>query len=115
MLYEWHNHKQTSELVSRRDLPACIQSIALRLTKVPVLLERMRKASTGDEWKKLNEALELVKNILDHINSEVEKNELIIQRAEIVAKLSATSAALFNNAAFRKGEILDRPLMYVYS
>lgn len=111
-LKEWHEYKQRQcSTVRRQDLPACIQNIALRLTKMPVLLYNMQKASDGDEKKKLNEALELVKSILDRINSEVAKKELIDQRTEIFGKLSPTSSGQFNGKEFKKADIFDRDLM----
>lgn len=61
------SHKACRRLQLKDLLPAVLQ----RLTKYPLLFERLHKCSDGCEADAIKKALDAAKSILDHVNQEV--------------------------------------------
>lgn len=61
------SHKACRRLQLKDLLPTALQ----RLTKYPLLFERLHKCSEGSEAEAIKKALDASKSILDHVNQEV--------------------------------------------
>lgn len=100
-------------IVRRLGVQECILLVTQRITKYPVLVERIiqnTEAGTED-YKDLSQALNLIKDIISQVDAKVSECEKDQRLKEIVAKMdSKSSGKLKNGRTFRKEDMLQRQL-----
>ncbi|KAJ1085558.1 hypothetical protein NDU88_005688 [Pleurodeles waltl] len=104
-----------SSIVRRLGVQECILLVTQRLTKYPVLLERViqnTEAGTEDS-EDLTQALSLIKDILFTVDATVNQREKVQRLREIVFKMDLKSfGKLKNGLMFRKDDMLRRQLIH---
>ncbi|XP_062816267.1 rho guanine nucleotide exchange factor 18 isoform X3 [Anolis carolinensis] len=104
-----------SSIVRRLGIQECNLLVTQRITKYPVLLERIihnTQAGTP-EWEDLTQALALIRAVLTAVDAAVNECEKGQRLREILARteLKASSAGKFKNGlVFRKEDLLQRRL-----
>ncbi|XP_038573539.1 rho guanine nucleotide exchange factor 18a isoform X3 [Micropterus salmoides] len=104
-------------LVRRLGIPECFLLVAQRITKYPILVERIiqnTKADT-DEYNSLVQGLELIKETISQVNNCVCEYEKAARLNEIGLRLEPKShGRLKDGQLFRKEDLLkeDKTLLY---
>ncbi|XP_066464825.1 rho guanine nucleotide exchange factor 2 isoform X2 [Eleutherodactylus coqui] len=104
-----------SQLLRRHGVPECILLITQRITKYPVLIDRILQNSKGDEeeYQDLATSLTLVKELLSTIDQEVYNYEKNLRLQEIYQKVDSRSTAVVQgDNYFSKEELLRRKLVH---
>uniref|UniRef100_F7CZN8 Rho/Rac guanine nucleotide exchange factor 18 n=1 Tax=Monodelphis domestica TaxID=13616 RepID=F7CZN8_MONDO len=100
-------------IVRRLGVQECILLVTQRITKYPVLEERIiqnTEAGTED-YEDLNQALGLIKDIITQVDAKVNECEKGQRLKEIVGKMDLKSSGkLKNGLTFRKEDMLHRQL-----
>ncbi|XP_027699885.1 rho guanine nucleotide exchange factor 18 isoform X3 [Vombatus ursinus] len=100
-------------IVRRLGVQECILLVTQRITKYPVLVERIiqnTEAGTED-YEDLNQALSLIKDIITQVDAKVNECEKWQRLKEIVGKMDLKSSGkLKNGLTFRKEDMLHRQL-----
>ncbi|KAM9839140.1 rho guanine nucleotide exchange factor 2 [Aulostomus maculatus] len=93
----------------------CILLVTQRITKYPVLVQRILDNSTDDEEEasSLAQALMMVRELISSIDQQMEELEKIQRLQEIQAKLDQRAEARIRDGGlFRPGELLRRKLVH---
>ncbi|XP_068089867.1 rho guanine nucleotide exchange factor 18-like isoform X2 [Hyperolius riggenbachi] len=103
-----------SSIVRRLGVPECILLVTQRITKYPVLVERIIRNSEGTEdYDTLIQALTLLKETITEIDTCVHKSEKGQRLDEIIAKMEPKSSGkLKNGMTFRKHDMKRRQLLH---
>lgn len=104
-----------SQLLRRHGVPECILLVTQRITKYPVLIDRILQNSKGDEeeYQDLATSLTLVKDLLSTIDQEVYNYEKNLRLQEIYQKVDSKSIAVVQgDYVFSKEELLRRKLVH---
>lgn len=104
-----------SQLLRRHGVPECILLVTQRITKYPVLIDRILQNSKGDEeeYQDLATSLTVVKDLLSTIDQEVYNYEKNLRLQEIYQKVDSKSTAVVQgNICFSKEELLRRKLVH---
>lgn len=104
-----------SQLLRRHGVPECILLVTQRITKYPVLIDRILQNSKGDEeeYQDLASSLTLVKDLLSSIDQEVYNYEKNLRLQEIYQKVDSKSTAVVQgDYCFSKEELLRRKLVH---
>ncbi|XP_008842776.1 rho guanine nucleotide exchange factor 18 isoform X2 [Nannospalax galili] len=100
-------------IVRRLGVQECILLVTQRITKYPVLVERIiqnTEAGTED-YEDLTHALNLIKDIISQVDAIVSECEKGQRLREIASKMDLKSSSkLKNGLAFRKEDMLQRQL-----
>ncbi|XP_051018896.1 rho guanine nucleotide exchange factor 18 isoform X1 [Acomys russatus] len=100
-------------IVRRLGVQECILLVTQRITKYPVLVERIiqnTEAGTED-YKDLSQALNLIKDIISQVDAKVSECEKGQRLREIAGKMDLKSSSkLKNGLSFRKEDMLRRQL-----
>ncbi|XP_057620943.1 rho guanine nucleotide exchange factor 18 isoform X1 [Chionomys nivalis] len=100
-------------IVRRLGVQECILLVTQRITKYPVLVERIiqnTEAGTEDH-KDLSQALSLIKDIISQVDAKVSEYEKDQRLREIAGKVDLKSSSkLKNGLTFRKEDMLRRQL-----
>ncbi|XP_043820795.1 rho guanine nucleotide exchange factor 18 isoform X2 [Dromiciops gliroides] len=100
-------------IVRRLGVQECILLVTQRITKYPVLVERIiqnTEAGTED-YEDLNQALGLIKDIITQVDAKVNEREKGQRLKEIVSRMELKSSGkLKNGLTFRKEDMLHRQL-----
>ncbi|XP_037680341.1 rho guanine nucleotide exchange factor 18 isoform X2 [Choloepus didactylus] len=100
-------------IVRRLGVQECILLVTQRLTKYPVLVERIvqnTEAGTED-YEDLSQALTLIKDIISQVDAKVNECEKGQRLREITGKMDLKSSSkLKNGLTFRKEDMLKRQL-----
>lgn len=100
-------------IVRRLGVQECILLVTQRITKYPVLVERIiqnTEAGTEDH-KDLSQALNLIKDIISQVDAKVSEYEKDQRLREITGKVDLKSSSKFKNGlTFRKEDMLRRQL-----
>ncbi|XP_075401908.1 rho guanine nucleotide exchange factor 18 [Tenrec ecaudatus] len=100
-------------IVRRLGIQECILLITQRITKYPVLVERIiqnTEAGTED-YDDLTQALNLIKDIISQVDTKVSEYEKGQRLREIAGKMDLKSSGkLKNGLTFRKEDLLQRQL-----
>ncbi|XP_074061238.1 rho guanine nucleotide exchange factor 18 isoform X3 [Macrotis lagotis] len=100
-------------IVRRLGVQECILLVTQRITKYPVLVERiLQNTEAGTEdYADLNQALGLIKDIITQVDAKVNECEKGQRLKEIVGKMDLKSSGkLKNGLTFRKEDMLHRQL-----
>lgn len=100
-------------VVRRLGVRECILLVTQRITKYPALLERIiqnTEAGTED-YTDLTQALNLIKDVISHVDAKVSECEKGQRLREIAGKMDLKSSSKFKNGlTFRKEDMLQRQL-----
>ncbi|KAL4673507.1 hypothetical protein H8959_017441 [Pygathrix nigripes] len=100
-------------IVRRLGVQECILLVTQRITKYPVLVERIiqnTEAGTED-YEDLTQALNLIKDIISQVDAKVSEFEKGQRLREIAGKMDLKSSGkLKNGLTFRKEDMLQRQL-----
>ncbi|XP_062968273.1 rho guanine nucleotide exchange factor 18 isoform X2 [Cynocephalus volans] len=100
-------------IVRRLGVQECILLVTQRITKYPVLVERIiqnTEAGTED-YEDLTQALNLIKDIISQVDAKVSEYEKGQRFREIAGKMDLKSSSkLKNGLTFRKEDMLQRQL-----
>ncbi|XP_028650905.1 rho guanine nucleotide exchange factor 1a isoform X2 [Erpetoichthys calabaricus] len=111
-------------LLRRHGIQECILLVTQRITKYPVLIDRILQNTKGNEEDGLNlqQALVLIRELLSSIDQEVHDLEKTQRLQEIHSRLdqwaetnvqgNQTEITANNNRSFRSGELLRRKLLH---
>lgn len=97
-------------LVRRMGVLECFLLVTQRITKYPVLLERLIKNTEADtdEHKSLVQALSLIKDTIEQVNEQVRQHELSQRLREICHRLEPKSQARISEAqVFRREDLIQ--------
>ncbi|KAM8961224.1 rho guanine nucleotide exchange factor 18 [Pelodytes ibericus] len=104
-----------SSIVRRLGVQECILLVTQRITKYPVLVERIiRNTEEGTEdYEALTRALILIKEAISEVDSRVHESEKGQRLREIVGRMELKSSGkLKNGMTFRKQDMIRRQLLY---
>ncbi|KAE8588766.1 hypothetical protein XENTR_v10022728 [Xenopus tropicalis] len=104
-----------SPLLRRHGVQECILLVTQRITKYPVLLDRILQNSKGDEEEYLDlaESLRMVKELITTIDQDVHNLEKSLRLQEIYQRIDSKSVALVDgDHSFSKEELLRRKLIH---
>ncbi|KAF1400215.1 Rho guanine nucleotide exchange factor 2, partial [Spheniscus humboldti] len=107
-----------SPLLRRHGVPECILLVTQRITKYPVLIERILKNSKDNEGDSadLSRALKLVKELISSINEEVHTCEMNARLWDVYRRVDGRAKVqlLWESRAgvFGKDELLRRKLVH---
>ncbi|XP_030365559.1 rho guanine nucleotide exchange factor 18 [Strigops habroptila] len=103
-----------SSIVRRLGVQECILLVTQRITKYPVLVERIiqnTEAGTRD-YEELTQALSLIKDTITHVDATVNECEKGQRLKEIMHKMELKSSGKFKNGLFfRKDDMGQRRLL----
>ncbi|XP_072803927.1 rho guanine nucleotide exchange factor 18 isoform X2 [Vicugna pacos] len=100
-------------IVRRLGVQECILLVTQRITKYPVLVERIiQNTEAGSEdYRDLTQALNLIKDIISQVDAKVSECEKGQRLKEIAGKMDLKSSSkLKNGLPFRKEDMLQRQL-----
>ncbi|KAG1669477.1 Rho guanine nucleotide exchange factor 18 [Nymphon striatum] len=99
----------THPLCKTRAVPACMLLVTQRITKYPLVIDGIIKATKENDEEKTNliEALSLVKGIIAKVNSKVTEKEKEARLIEIYNKVDAKSTAFYHGKKFKKSDLLS--------
>ncbi|KAH1180021.1 rho guanine nucleotide exchange factor 2 isoform X1 [Mauremys mutica] len=107
-----------SSVLRRHGVQECILLVTQRITKYPVLIDRILQNSKGNEvdQQDLGTALTLVKDLISAIDQEVHESEKSARLQEIYGRVDGRSKALLKwegrSGSFCKDELLRRKLVH---
>ncbi|CAI9536196.1 unnamed protein product, partial [Staurois parvus] len=104
-----------SSIVRRLGVPECILLVTQRITKYPVLVERIIKNTEEgtEDYEALTQALTLIKETITEIDLRVHRSEKGQRLVEIIAKMEPKSSVkLKNGMTFRKHNMENRQLLH---
>ncbi|XP_032414823.1 rho guanine nucleotide exchange factor 2 isoform X3 [Xiphophorus hellerii] len=102
-------------LLRRHGVQECILLVTQRITKYPVLIQRILDNTKGcpDERRDLQEALVLLKELIGSVDQEVLELDRNRRLQEVQARLDPRAQAeVKGGGAFRGGELLRRKLLH---
>ncbi|MEQ2205483.1 hypothetical protein XENOCAPTIV_000188, partial [Xenoophorus captivus] len=104
-------------LVRRLTIPECFLLVTQRITKYPILLERIIQNTDADtdEYKHLEYALELIKHTISQVNTQVSEYDKIARVREISYRLEPkTPIRLMDDQWFRREDLIqgNKTLLY---
>ncbi|XP_073667973.1 uncharacterized protein [Paramisgurnus dabryanus] len=85
--------KMSSSVVRRMGIPECILLVTQRITKYPVLLQRILQHTreSDEEFEDLTQALKLVKDIITSVDSKVNEHEKKRRLKEVYGRTDSKS------------------------
>ncbi|XP_036382409.1 rho guanine nucleotide exchange factor 28-like isoform X1 [Megalops cyprinoides] len=107
--------QSNNSLVRRREIPECILLVTQRITKYPVLLERILQHSEGgtEEHTDLTRALALIRDVIAAVDLKVNEYEKEQKLLEILNRMENKSfTKLKNGHTFRKQDLQARTLKH---
>ncbi|NXB95464.1 AKP13 protein, partial [Vidua chalybeata] len=106
--------KMSSSLVRRLGIPECILLVTQRITKYPVLLQRILQYTKENEveHEDLTQSLNLVKDVIAAVNSKVSKYEKKMRLEEIYNRTDSKSIMRMKSGQmFAKEDLRHRKLI----
>ncbi|KAL1275041.1 hypothetical protein QQF64_027855, partial [Cirrhinus molitorella] len=100
--------QSSNSLVKRREIPECILLVTQRITKYPVLLERiLHYTEEGtEEHAELSRALVLIRELISAVDQRVSQYEQNQKLSEVLGRMeNKCSTKLKNGYTFRKQDI----------
>ncbi|XP_046883558.1 rho guanine nucleotide exchange factor 18-like isoform X2 [Hypomesus transpacificus] len=101
-------------IVRRRGIPECILLVTQRITKYPVLVERIiQYTEDTEEHESLVQALGLVKDTISQVDSQVHEYETAARLREIASRLEPKPPGRTKDGrAFRREDVARRTLLH---
>ncbi|XP_054982071.1 rho guanine nucleotide exchange factor 18 isoform X1 [Sorex araneus] len=100
-------------IVRRLGVQECVLLVTQRITKYPVLVERMmQNTEAGSEDREaLTQALSLIRDVISQVDAKVSESERGQRLREIVSKMDTKAASkLVSGRTFRRDDVLRRQL-----
>ncbi|KFO22958.1 Rho guanine nucleotide exchange factor 18 [Fukomys damarensis] len=100
-------------IVRRLGVQECILLVTQRITKYPVLVERIiqNTAAGTEDYEDLTQALNLIRDVISQVDTKVSEWEKGQRLREIAGKMDLKSSSkLKNGLTFRKEDMLQRQL-----
>ncbi|XP_069042256.1 rho guanine nucleotide exchange factor 18 isoform X1 [Lepisosteus oculatus] len=102
-------------IVRRLGVPECILLVTQRITKYPVLVERiLHNTEAGtEEHEELERALGLIKDTITQVDARVNEYEKMTRLQEVASKMEPKSSGKFKDGrVFRREDIVRRKLLH---
>ncbi|KAK2718344.1 hypothetical protein QYM36_005602 [Artemia franciscana] len=103
-------------LCKKKGIPECILFVTQRITKYPLLVDPLIKTSRDkpEENFKLQQVMQLIKDIIIDVNAQVAEKEREERLLDIYNKIDAKSATAYKGTKFKKSDLLsgNRKLMF---
>ncbi|XP_023217432.1 A-kinase anchor protein 13-like isoform X3 [Centruroides sculpturatus] len=92
-----------------RSIPECILLVTQRITKYPLVIENLIKLTKDNkkEFEELTQALNLIKEIIHHVDAQVAEKDKEQRLLEIYNKVDAKSTAFYKGKKFRKSDLFS--------
>ncbi|XP_036168263.1 rho guanine nucleotide exchange factor 18 isoform X2 [Myotis myotis] len=103
----------SSSIVRRLGVQECVLLVAQRITKYPVLVERiLQNTEAGSkDYEDLTQALNLIRDVISQVDTQVSECEKGQRLREIAGRMDLKSSSkLKNGLPFRKEDMLQRQL-----
>uniref|UniRef100_A0A3Q2ZL98 Si:dkey-172h23.2 n=1 Tax=Kryptolebias marmoratus TaxID=37003 RepID=A0A3Q2ZL98_KRYMA len=107
--------KRSSSIVRRLGIPECILLVTQRITKYPVLIQRMLQHTkeSHDDYRDLNEAVRLVKEVIAAVDSKVNEHEKRCRLKEFHSRMDSKSIMMLKSGQiFAREDLLRRKLIH---
>ncbi|XP_040907606.1 A-kinase anchor protein 13 isoform X2 [Toxotes jaculatrix] len=107
--------KMSSSIVRRLGIPECILLVTQRITKYPVLIQRMlQHTKEGEEdYDDLTEAVRLVKEVIAAVDSKVNEHEKRRRLKEFHSRMDSKSIMMMKSGQiFAREDLLRRRLIH---
>uniref|UniRef100_H2UP40 Uncharacterized protein n=1 Tax=Takifugu rubripes TaxID=31033 RepID=H2UP40_TAKRU len=107
--------KMSSSIVRRLGIPECILLVTQRITKYPVLIQRLlQHTKEGEEdYEDLTESVRLVKEVIAVVDSKVNEHEQRRRLKEFHARMDSKSIMMMKSGQiFAKEDLLRRRLIH---
>uniref|UniRef100_A0A3B3CFA3 Si:dkey-172h23.2 n=1 Tax=Oryzias melastigma TaxID=30732 RepID=A0A3B3CFA3_ORYME len=103
--------KMSSSIVRRLGIPECILLVTQRITKYPVLIQRMLQHTK--DFEDLNEAIRLVKEVIAAVDNKVNEHEKRQRLKEFHSRMDSKSImTMKNKQMFAREDLLRRRLIH---
>ena len=103
-------------LLKKKDIPSFISSVAMRITKYPLLIGDQIKTARDlpQEQQKLKDAIMFAKEIVKDVNAKTKQKDFEQRFLDIYKAIDAKSSVVFNGKKFKKSDMLqaNRKLMF---
>ncbi|XP_028256825.1 A-kinase anchor protein 13 isoform X2 [Parambassis ranga] len=107
--------KMSSSIVRRLGIPECILLVTQRITKYPVLIQRMlQHTKDGEEdYNDLTEAVRLVKEVIASVDNKVNEHEKRRRLKEFHSRMDSKSIMMMKSGQiFAREDLLRRRLIH---
>ncbi|KAM4596554.1 A-kinase anchor protein 13 isoform 6-T6 [Fundulus diaphanus] len=107
--------KRSSSTVRRLDIPECILLVTQRITKYPVLIQRLllHTRDTDEDYDDLNEAIRLVKEVIAAVDSKVNEHEKKGRLKDFHSRMDSKSIMMLKSGQiFAREDLLRRRLIH---
>ncbi|KAM9408321.1 uncharacterized protein KZ484_026433 [Pholidichthys leucotaenia] len=107
--------KMSSSIVRRLSIPECILLVTQRITKYPVLIQRMLQHTKGgkDDYEDLMEAVQLVKEVIAVVDSKVNEHDKRRRLKEFHSRMDNKSIMMMKSGQiFAREDLLRRRLIH---
>ncbi|XP_024150558.1 A-kinase anchor protein 13 isoform X1 [Oryzias melastigma] len=107
--------KMSSSIVRRLGIPECILLVTQRITKYPVLIQRMLQHTkeSDEDFEDLNEAIRLVKEVIAAVDNKVNEHEKRQRLKEFHSRMDSKSImTMKNKQMFAREDLLRRRLIH---
>uniref|UniRef100_A0A3P8SBS1 Si:dkey-172h23.2 n=1 Tax=Amphiprion percula TaxID=161767 RepID=A0A3P8SBS1_AMPPE len=107
--------KMSSSIVRRLGIPECILLVTQRITKYPVLIQRMLQHTKENEedYDDLTEAVRLVKEVIAAVDSKVNEHEKRRRLKEFHSRMDSKSIMMMKSGQiFAREDLLRRRLIH---
>ncbi|XP_070708917.1 A-kinase anchor protein 13 isoform X2 [Pempheris klunzingeri] len=107
--------KMSSSIVRRLGIPECILLVTQRITKYPVLIQRMLQHTkeSEEDYDDLTEAVRLVKEVIASVDSKVNEHEKRRRLKEFHGRMDSKSIMMMKSGQiFAREDMLRRRLIH---
>nr|XP_020472784.1 A-kinase anchor protein 13 isoform X3 [Monopterus albus] len=107
--------KMSSSIVRRLGIPECILLVTQRITKYPVLIQRMLQHTkeSEEDYNDLTEAVRLVKEVITAVDNQVNEHEKKCRLKEFHSRMESKSIMMMKNGQiFARQDLLRRRLIH---
>ncbi|KAM9764912.1 A-kinase anchor protein 13 isoform 4-T5 [Menidia menidia] len=107
--------KMSSSIVRRLGIPECILLVTQRITKYPVLIQRMLQhvKESEEDYDDLAEAVRLVKEVIAAVDSKVNEHDKRRRLKEFQSRLDTKSIMMMKSGQiFARNDLLRRKLIH---
>lgn len=107
--------KMSSSIVRRLGIPECILLVTQRITKYPVLIQRLLQHTkeSDEDYFDLTEAIRLVKEVIAAVDSKVNEHEKRRRLKEFHSRMDNKSIMMMKNGQiFAREDLLRRRLIH---
>ncbi|XP_043954461.1 A-kinase anchor protein 13 isoform X3 [Gambusia affinis] len=107
--------KRSSSTVRRLEIPECILLVTQRITKYPVLFQRMllHTKDADEDYVDLSEAIRLVKEVIAAVDSKVNEHEKKRRLKEFHGRMDSKSIMILKSGQFfAREDLLRRKLIH---